>query len=113
MGKNGYLMRKEQEQNALIRAVKETYVQFMTDTLIDTINDPEIMGKDVFGVQRIETLIKGWQKKYRFWHPVLERGKEQDYWQKKFDEKMLSIVGEKLFTDFPNRYEYVRELDKL
>lgn len=53
MGKNGYLQRQKNTVNVYRQAEKETYIQFMTDTLILTLNDPAIMGKDVFGEKRI------------------------------------------------------------
>lgn len=49
MGKNGYLQRQRNTVNVYRQAEKETYIQFMTDTLILTLNDPAVMGKDVFG----------------------------------------------------------------
>lgn len=35
-------------------------IQFMTDTLMLTLNDPEVMGKDVFGAQRITKIVDAW-----------------------------------------------------
>ena len=45
MGKNGYLQRQRNTVNVYRQAEKETYIQFMTDTLILTLNDPAVMGK--------------------------------------------------------------------
>ena len=53
MGKNGYLQRQRNTVNVYRQAEKETYIQFMTDTLILTLNDPAVMGKDVFGEKRM------------------------------------------------------------
>ena len=50
--KNGYLQKQKATVDAYRQAEKETYIQFMTDTLILTLNDPEVMGKDVFGRER-------------------------------------------------------------
>ena len=49
-GKNGYLKQRRAEIEAYRQAEKETYIQYMTDMLMVTLNDPEAMGKDVFGV---------------------------------------------------------------
>lgn len=58
MGKNGYLQRQKNTVNVYRQAEKETYIQFMTDTLILTLNDPAIMGKDVFGEKRIRRVVE-------------------------------------------------------
>lgn len=52
MGKNGYLERRKVRDTVMQDAIRQTYQQYMTDMLILTLNDPEVMGKDVFG--RIE-----------------------------------------------------------
>ncbi len=50
---SGLLKRQEAERKKRDRvlqdATRKTFVQYMTDTLIYTLNDPEVMGKDVFG----------------------------------------------------------------
>ena len=58
MGKNGYLQRQRNTVNVYRQAEKETYIQFMTDTLILTLNDPAVMGKDVFGEKRIRRVVE-------------------------------------------------------
>ena len=51
--RNGYLDRKKAEIGVYRQAEKDTYIQFMSDMWQITLNDPEIMGKDVFGEKRI------------------------------------------------------------
>ena len=53
MAKNGYLARRKVRDSVLQDATRQTYQQYMTDTLILTLNDPEVMGKDVFGYKRL------------------------------------------------------------
>ena len=62
MGKNGYLQRQRNTVNVYRQAEKETYIQFMTDTLILTLNDPAVMGKDVFGEKRIRRVVEAWAR---------------------------------------------------
>ena len=88
MGKNGYLQRQKNTVNVYRQAEKETYIQFMTDTLILTLNDPAVMGKDVFGEKRIRRVVEAWGKVFDKYHGALEKGDEQDYWQ----IKMLSLI---------------------
>lgn len=78
MGKNGYLQRQRNTVNVYRQAEKETYIQFMTDTLILTLNDPAVMGKDVFGEKRIRRVVEAWGKVFDKYHGALEKGDEQD-----------------------------------
>ena len=91
MGKNGYLQRQRNTVNAYRQAEKETYIQFMTDTLILTLNDPTVMGKDVFGEKRIKKVVEAWGKVFDKFHGALEKGDEKD------------------FVPFAKRYEWVKE----
>ena len=101
MGKNGYLQRQRNTVNVYRQAEKETYIQFMTDTLILTLNDPAVMGKDVFGEKRVRRVVEAWGKVFDKYHGALEKGDEQDYWQ--------GILGEKDFEPFEKRYEWVKQ----
>ena len=57
MGKNGYLDRRKVRDDVMQDAIKQTYMQYMTDMLILTLNDPEVMGKDVFGYKRLKKVL--------------------------------------------------------
>lgn len=109
MGKNGYLQRQRNTVNVYRQAEKETYIQFMTDTLILTLNDPAIMGKDVFGEKRIRRVVEAWGKVFDKYHGALEKDDEQDYWQIKMDMNLKGILGEKDFVPFEKRYEWVKQ----
>lgn len=109
MGKNGYLQRQRNTVNVYRQAEKETYIQFMTDTLILTLNDPAVMGKDVFGEKRIRRVVEAWSKVFDKYHGALEKGDEQDYWQIKMDMNLKGILGAKDFEPFEKRYEWVKQ----
>ena len=103
---------REREVQATIdayrQAEKETYIQFMTDTLMLTLNDPEIMGKDVFGEKRIRKIVMAWGKVYDRYHGALEKGDEADFYQVKMDEALKRLLGEEGFVPFEERYEWIR-----
>lgn len=69
MGKrNGYLERRKIRDEVMQDAIRQTYQQYMTDMLILTLNDPEVMGKDVFGYVRLKRVLDAWGEEVR---PVL------------------------------------------
>lgn len=101
--------RQTAKLNAYRQAEKETYIQFMTDTLVLTLNDPAIMGKDVFGKKRIQRVIKGWGEKYDQYCGALVPGDEADYHQIKLDERLSQIFGDD-FEKFGKRYYWLNDL---
>ncbi len=109
MKKNAYLQKQRATVDAYRQAEKDTYIQFMTDTLILTLNDPEVMGKDVFSRERIKRVVEAWGKKFDKYHGALEKGDEQDYHQIKMDEALRSILGEEGFAPFKERYDWLKE----
>lgn len=109
MGKNGYLMRQKAAVNAYRKAEKDTCIQFMTDTLMLVLNDPEVMGKDVFGKKRLKRIVDAWGKVYDQYHEALESTGEADYWQEKLDQALGAIFGDDL-VPFAKRYEWLQEI---
>lgn len=101
--------RQNAKMNAYRQAEKETYIQFMTDTLVLTLNDPEIMGKDVFGKKRLQKVIEGWGKKYDQYCGALLPDDEADYHQIKLDERLSQIFGDD-FEKFGKRYYWLNDL---
>lgn len=107
-GKNGYLERKKIEINIYRQAERETHIQYLTDMLILTLNDPEVMGKDTFGKVRLKRVIDAWGKKFDDWHGCLEVSEETDYWQIKLDSALREICGEEMHK-FGERYPWVKD----
>ena len=58
MGKN-FSDRLKAEREAIQIAVQQTYTQFMMDMVSLTLNDPEVMGKDTFGYERLLRVLHG------------------------------------------------------
>lgn len=108
MGKNGFLERQKARDLANRKAARQTYEQYMTDMFIFALNDPEIMGKDVFGSARLAKVLAGVGKYYDLFFDALTDSAEADYVREKMDEKMKRIVGENgEFIPFEKRYDYV------
>ena len=91
------------------QAEKETYIQFMADMIVLTLNDPDVMGKDVFGKKRINKVLEGLSKKYDKYCAALYPGDEADYHQIKLDERLSQIFGDD-FDKFGERYYWLKDL---
>lgn len=109
MKKSGYLKKQKTTVNIYRQAEKDTYIQFMVDMFMLTLNDPEVMGRDVFGKERITRVVEAVSQKFDQYHGALERGDEQDYYQVKMDDGLKSILGEEGFVPFRERYGWIRD----
>lgn len=111
MGKNGYLARRKVRDDVMQDAIKQTYMQYMTDMLILTLNDPEFMGKDVFGYKRLKKVLDAWGRYYDQFFDALAKNPEADYAREKMDAAMKSIVGTNGdFIPFEQRYEWLPKI---
>lgn len=111
MGKNGYLARGKVRDDVMQDAIKQTYMQYMTDMLILTLNDPEVMGKDVFGYKRLKKVLDAWGRYYDQFFDALTKNPEADYAREKMDAAMKRIVGTNGdFIPFEQRYEWLPQI---
>lgn len=111
MGKNNYLARQKERDRVLQAATRQTYQQYMTDTLILTLNDPEVMGKDVFGYKRLKKVLDAWGKYYDLFFDALTKNPEANYAREKMDRLMKQICGDTGdFIPFEQRYEWLPEI---
>ena len=84
---------------------RDIQVQYMFDLFSMALNDPEIMGKSVFGKTRLEKILSRVGKMYDEYYDSLMPGvsPEADYYQQKIDDKLKKIFQEK-FSPFDKRY---------
>lgn len=109
MGKNGFLERQRVTTDTYRQAEKETTIQYMTDTLILTLRDSSVMGKDTFGRERILKIIKAWGEKFDEYHAAIEYSDEADYYQEKIDAQLREFMGDDAIP-FKDRYNWVKQL---
>ena len=108
-GNNAYLKKQKAQQQVALDIGEEMGMQKMWDYVQICLRDPEIMGKDVFGKERINRLYKGLQQKADTFHTAFTDDKEADYMQEKLDAMLREIHGEELQTFF-ERYPYIKKL---
>lgn len=107
MGKNGYLERQKRTVDVYRQAERDTYIQYMIDMFMVTLNDPEVMGKDVFGKKRIEKVVHAMEKNFFQYEPALTEEDEADYCQEKLDQQLAKILGKDALVPFPKRYKWI------
>lgn len=92
-------------------AARQTFTQYMADMFILALNDPDVMGKDVFGYERIQRVIAGVGKNYDTYFDALTKTAEADYARSKLDIEIFRIMkGSSDFKTFEQRYYYLPEI---
>ena len=111
MGKNGYLERQRIERQAYFDAGLQMGRQQILDGLSVVLNDPEIMRKDVFGKDRLLSVVNGIGDFIDTYQKAWERHDETDYYRVKMDQKLAKIYGDGMMDTFNKRYEYCTEFN--
>lgn len=109
-GNNAYLMKKKAERQAALDIGEEIGMQKMWDYVQICLRDPDIMGKDTFGKDRIVKLYDALKKEVDFYHVCFTDDKEADYFQEKMDAELREIWGDEL-QPFYERYPYIKKFD--
>lgn len=111
MAKNDFLLRQKQMQRAYFQAGLQSGRQQIMDMMSLVLRDPEIMGKDTFGKDRLIKVVTGIGKYIDLYQPAWEKSDEADYYQKKLDTALAEAYGEGLHDSFFKRYEFAPEYD--
>lgn len=111
MGKNDFLARQAATQMAYFTAGLRMGRQQIIDMVSLVLRDPDIMGKDTFGKDRLLKVVKGIGEYIDAYQKAWEKDDETDYYRAKLDEALANAYGEKLHDSFHRRYEYAPEFD--
>ena len=109
--KNTFLARQEELHKAHFEAGLQMGRQQIIDMMSIVLNDPHIMGKDVFGKERLLKVVKGIGECIDKFQKAWERHDDTDYYRSKMDEVLTQIYGDKLGEGFNERYEYCSDYD--
>lgn len=104
---NPFLAKQEQLRQQAFEAACDMTAQQFFDYMCIVLNDPEIMGKDVFGAKRhlkIHAAMKTLDKEYS---EAWVNSQESDYYQEKIDDALRRIFGE--IDPFKVRYPYLKQ----
>ncbi len=112
MGKpNAFLAKQAALQNACFDAGLRCGRQQILDMLSLVLRDPSIMGKDVFGKDRLLKVVTGVDEYINKYQQAWEKTDETDYYRDKLDAALAEAYGEGLHDDFLNRYEFAPEFN--
>lgn len=111
MAKKDFLAKQRMVQQGFFRAGEQTGRQVILDMMVLTLRDPEIMGKDIFGKDRLLKVVEGIKKYMDVFDQAFQATDETDYWRSKLDAALADAFGEGMHDTFLKRYEFAREYD--
>lgn len=109
MGKNDYLARQRIMQRTYFEAGLQSGRQQILDMVSLVLRDPDIMGKDTFGKDRLLKVVKGVGEYIDTYEKAWLKDDETDYYRAKLDEALAEAYGDSLADSFLKRYEYAPE----
>ena len=111
MAKNDFMARQRARDRAMLDVGLHCGRQQFLDMMTLVLRDPSIMGKDIFGKERLTKVVKGSGDCIDKYQPAWERSDDTDYYQKKLDDALAEAYGEELRDSFHKRYEFAPEFD--
>ena len=111
MAKNDFLARQKALQTACFEAGLRSGRQQILDMVSLVLRDPDIMGKDTFGKDRLIKIVKGVDEYIDKYEKAWQKDEETDYYRAKLDDALAQAYGEGLHDSFLQRYEFAPEFD--
>ena len=108
MGKhNSFLAKQKELKQQCFEAGCDITSQQFFDYLCLVLNDPKIMGKNVYGKKRILMIHDALKEVDKKFNEAFVNSQESDYYQEKLDAELRRIFGK--IDPFKKRYPYLKE----
>ena len=111
MAKNNFLARQRALQQGFFSAGLQSGRQQIIDCVSLALRDPDIMGKDTFGKDRLMKVVQGVAKYIDLYQKAWEKDDETDYYRAKLDAALVEAYGKELHDSFMERYEFLPEVE--
>lgn len=111
MAKNDFLAKQKALQHACFEAGLRSGRQQILDMVSLVLRDPDIMGKDTFGKDRLLKIVMGVGEYIDTYQKAWEKDDETDYYRTKLDAALAEAYGDGLHDSFTQRYEYCSEFN--
>ena len=108
---NSYLAKQAAVNHGYFTAGLQSGRQQILDLVSLVLRDPAIMGKDIFGKERLLKIVKGVGDYIDLYQQAGEKTDETDYYRAKLDAALAEAYGEGLHDSFLKRYEFAPEFD--
>ena len=109
MGMN-YAQRMQVQNQAIFEAGQDVGFQKAVDYFSCSLHDPEIMGKDTMGADRLNKVIAGVIKRDKEYSEAFTQRKEADVKQEHLDRELREIYHDTTIP-FAQRYPMIKEIN--
>lgn len=109
MAKNDFLAKQRAMQQGFLEVGEMFGIQKMWDYLQLVLHDPNVMGKDTFGQERLKKVYEAMKALTEEYSKAFTTDKEADYYQEKMDRKLREIWGDKTLP-FYERYPDLKKV---
>ena len=109
--KNAYIAKQKAIQQGFFNAGLQCGRQQILDMVSLVLRDPDIMGKDTFGKDRLLKVVQGVGEYIDKFQPAWDKTDDTDYYRAKMDAALAEAYGEGMHDTFLKRYEYAPEFD--
>ncbi len=107
MAKNEYAKKlqakREQERQMASEIIQRWTAQLCLDVMTIVLNDPQVMGRDVFGKERLSRIGASFTERYKECIVGLTADVKASYIREVIDRRLSQIWGED-FEKWPERY---------
>jgi hypothetical protein len=107
MAKNDFLAKQRALHQGFLDTGEQMGMQKMWDYIQLTLRDPDVMGKDTFGKERLEKIYKHLKVLADRYHICFTDDKEADYYQEQLDAQLRTGCDE--FYPFYERYPQLKK----
>ena len=111
MAKKDFLARQRALQQGFFSAGLQSGRQQIIDLVSLVLRDPDIMGKDTFGRDRLLKVVNGVGEYIDLYQKAWEKDDETDYYREKLDAALVEAYGQELHDSFLERYEFLPEIE--
>lgn len=108
---NKYIAERDAMRRGFFDAGLQCGRQQILDMVSIVLRDPDIMGKDTFGKDRLLKVVKGVGDYIDYYQKAWEKDDETDVYRDKLDKALADAYGDGMYDSFMTRYEYAPEYD--
>lgn len=109
MGRGDFLAQQKQMQQDCIDLGEKFGIQKMWDYISIVLHDPDVMGKDTFGAQRLDKIYEAMKKLADEYSVAFSQDKEADYYQDMMDRQLKEVYGDRA-EPFYVRYPELKKI---
>lgn len=108
MAKNDYIARRDADRQQFFNVGEEMGIQKAWDYIQIVLRDPEVMGKNVMGVNKLKKVYTKLAEVAEHYKLAFSDHVEADFHQEELDGVLREIWGDELVV-FKDRYPYIKE----